>query len=69
MRAPLAGLLLLVLPALLPARALAAPTCPLPQALTFRVEKEIHRDALGFTEGLEVHDGAIWESTRTATQK
>ena len=27
------------------------------------MEKEIHRDALGFTEGLEVHDGAIWEST------
>ena len=59
MRAPLAGLLLL----LLPAPALAAASCPIPQALTFRVEKEIHRDALGFTEGLEVHDGAIWEST------
>jgi glutamine cyclotransferase len=27
------------------------------------VEKEIRRDAPGFTEGLEVHDGAIWEST------
>ena len=63
MRAPLAGLLLLILPVILPAWALAAPTCPIPQALTFRVEKEIHRDALGFTEGLEVHDGAIWEST------
>ena len=46
-----------------PSPALAAPTCPIPQALTFRVEKEIHRDAPGFTEGLEVHDGAIWEST------
>jgi glutamine cyclotransferase len=65
MRAPLAGLLLLLLPAqaLLPAGALAAPSCPIPEALSFRVEKEIHRDALGFTEGLEVHDGAVWEST------
>src|ERR1700722_11443264 len=63
MRAPLAGLLLLVLPVLLPAGALAAPSCPIPEALSFKVEKEIHRDALGFTEGLEVHDGAVWEST------
>jgi glutamine cyclotransferase len=58
MRASLIGLLFFVLPA----QALAAPTCPVPQALTFRVEKEVHRDALGFTEGLEVHDGAVWES-------
>jgi glutamine cyclotransferase len=63
MRTPLAGLLLLVLPALLPTRAVAAPGCPIPEALSFKVEKEIHRDALGFTEGLEVHDGAVWEST------
>ena len=41
--------------------ALAA--CPLPKVLTFRVEKELRRDAVGFTEGLEWHDGAIWEST------
>jgi glutamine cyclotransferase len=27
------------------------------------VEKEIRRDAVGFTEGLEVHDGALYEST------
>ena len=59
MRAHLAGLLLL----LSPVQALAAGNCPIPQALSFRVEKEIHRDALGFTEGLEVHDGAVWEST------
>jgi glutamine cyclotransferase len=59
MRACLTGLLLL-LPS---AQALAAQSCPIPQALSFRVEKEIHRDALGFTEGLEVHDGAIFEST------
>ena len=59
MRAPLAGLLFL----LAPATAWAAPSCPIPQALSFRVEKEVHRDALGFTEGLEIHGGAIWEST------
>jgi glutaminyl-peptide cyclotransferase len=59
MRAPLVGLLLFVLPT----GALAAGNCPIPQALSFRVEKEVHRDALGFTEGLEVHDGAVFEST------
>ena len=59
MRASFTGLLLFILPV----QALAAPSCPIPQAMSFRVEKEIHRDALGFTEGLEVHDGAIWEST------
>jgi glutamine cyclotransferase len=59
MRTFLLGLLF-VLP---PAAALAAQSCPVPEALNFRVEKEIHRDALGFTEGLEVHDGALWEST------
>lgn len=47
----------------LPTMALAAQTCPIPQSLNFRVEREIHRDALGFTEGLEVHDGSLWEST------
>jgi glutamine cyclotransferase len=59
MRSCLTGLLLV----LSSARAVAAPSCPIPEALTFRVEREIHRDALGFTEGLEMHDGAIWEST------
>ena len=59
MRARLTGLLLF----LSSVQALAAPSCPIPQALSFKVEREIHRDALGFTEGLEVHDGAIWEST------
>jgi glutamine cyclotransferase len=38
-------------------------SCPIPQALNFRVEKVVRRDAVGFTEGLEVHDGALWEST------
>src|ERR1700712_266346 len=41
----------------------AAPRCPVPETLFFQVEKEIRRDMVGFTEGLEVHDGAIYEST------
>jgi glutaminyl-peptide cyclotransferase len=56
-------LLLLCLLLLTPAAARAAPKCPMPRLLTFQVEKEIRRDSVGFTEGLEVHDGAIWEST------
>jgi glutaminyl-peptide cyclotransferase len=56
-------LLLLCLLLLIPAAARAAQTCPVPRHLTFQVEKEIRRDSVGFTEGLEVHDGAIWEST------
>ena len=56
-------LLLLCLLLLTPAAARAAQTCPAPRHLTFQVEKEIRRDSVGFTEGLEVHNGAIWEST------
>jgi len=59
MRAFLLGLVLLI-----PAAPLAAAEkCPVPRPLSFHVEKEIRRDAVGFTEGLEMHDGAIWEST------
>ena len=43
--------------------ALAAPVCPAPKMMTFQVEREIHRDVTGFTEGLEVHDGDFFEST------
>jgi glutaminyl-peptide cyclotransferase len=42
--------------------AFAAP-CPVPKDLAFVVEKTLHRDKLGFTEGLEIHDGSLWEST------
>ena len=59
MRIPLLCLLLVMTAAPLA----AAEKCPVPRQLTFQVEKEIRRDAVGFTEGLEVHDGAIWEST------
>lgn len=43
--------------------AVAAEKCPVPKKLSFQVEGEIHRDVVGFTEGLEAHDGAIYEST------
>jgi len=55
-----------LLPALLllmPLPLMAAEKCPVPRALNFQVEGEIRRDTPGFTEGLEVHDGAIYEST------
>ena len=48
---------------LLPSAAWPADKCPLPKVLTFQVEKEIRSDMVGFTEGLEVHDGALYEST------
>jgi glutamine cyclotransferase len=41
----------------------AAEKCPAPKTLTFQAENMIRRDTPGFTEGLEMHDGAIYEST------
>ena len=55
--------LLLCFLLVLPLPLAAAEQCPVPKKLTFAVESEIRRDAPGFTEGLEVHDGAIYEST------
>ena len=43
--------------------ALAAPQCPVPQRLSFQVEREVRRDTPGFTQGLEYHDGALFEGT------
>jgi len=40
-----------------------AQSCPQPKRMTFRVESEIRRDVRGFTQGLEVHDGKLFEST------
>lgn len=40
-----------------------AQTCPVPKVLTFRVEKQIRRDVPGFTEGLEMDNGALLEGT------
>jgi glutamine cyclotransferase len=41
----------------------AAERCPVPKKLSFRVDGEIRRDAVGFTQGLEVRDGLLYEST------
>ena len=41
----------------------AAEKCPTPKTLNFQAENMIRRDVPGFTEGLEVHDGHIYEST------
>lgn len=43
--------------------ALAAPVCPAPKVMTFQIVHEIHRDVMGFTEGLEMHGGDLYEST------
>src|SRR5258708_1583266 len=55
--------LLACLLCLVPVSLAAAEKCPVPKPLVFRAEGEIRRDMPGFTEGLEVHDGAIYEST------
>jgi len=56
-------LLLACLFSLVSLPAMAVEKCPAPKPLNFRVEGEIRRDTVGFTEGLELHDGAIYEST------
>ena len=55
-------LLCFVLLTLCAAPALAQ-KCPAPKKLTFQVEKQIQRDTLGFTQGLEVDNGALLEGT------
>lgn len=59
MRAPLISLLVLLgaVPALADTR------CPKPQELSFAVEHQVRRSATGFTEGLEMDQGALLEST------
>src|SRR5690349_13861855 len=59
MRAPY----LLLLVAMFAGPAGAAEKCPVPKRLVFQAQAEIRRDAVGFTEGLEVRDGLIYEST------
>lgn len=54
---------LLFLALMLCASPVLAAVCPTPKNLAFVVEKTLHRDKPGFTEGLEIHDGALWEST------
>ena len=55
-------LLCLVLLMLCAAPAMAQ-KCPVPKTLSFRVEKQIRRDTLGFTQGLEMDKGTLLEGT------
>src|SRR6185437_4328187 len=43
--------------------AFAAGTCPAPKPMHFEVDHKLYRNVLGFTEGLEFHDHALYEST------
>src|ERR1700753_3663651 len=43
--------------------AFAAPACPAPKPMHFEVDHKLYRNVLGFTEGLEFHDHALYEST------
>lgn len=43
--------------------AVAAPACPAPKPMHFEVDHKLYRNVLGFTEGLEFHDHALYEST------
>jgi len=43
--------------------AAAQPVCPAPKALRFEVSGQVRRSDLAFTEGLEFHDGALYESS------
>jgi len=49
--------------ALLAPTQLSAQGCNAPVTLDFRPESKIVRSATGFTQGLEVHDGKLYEST------
>jgi glutaminyl-peptide cyclotransferase len=48
---------------LLAAGPAAAAQCPAPRSMTFHVEKQIPRDVVGYTEGLEMQGGRLYEST------
>ena len=43
--------------------ALAAPACPAPKTMNFQFDHKLYRNVLGFTEGLEFHNHALYEST------
>lgn len=55
--------LLILLLAVLGAAPAFAASCPRPKNLTFVIDREIRRSYPGFTEGLEMADGALLEST------
>jgi glutamine cyclotransferase len=45
------------------APALAQSACPAPKPMRFTPTRQIRREVLSFTEGFEVHDGVIYESS------
>ena len=59
-RAPVYVLFLLLLSGL---PALAASVCAPPKQMHFTITRQFRRDATGFTEGLELHGGDLFEST------
>ena len=52
-------------PALYAGEAAAQTACPAPKAMRFEFDHKIYRNVLGFTDGLEVHKGDLYESTGT----
>jgi glutaminyl-peptide cyclotransferase len=55
---------LLAVPILGGTSAMAAPAvCAAPKAMTFQIDHRFNRDVKGFTEGLEVHNHDLYEST------
>jgi glutamine cyclotransferase len=43
--------------------AMAQTSCPAPKPMRFEQTGQVHRSNLGFTEGLEMHGGMLYEST------
>jgi glutamine cyclotransferase len=62
-RAALLGAGLALLAQCSPAQPSATKACRDPATLRFNIAGKITRSEIGFTQGLEVHDGALYEST------
>jgi glutaminyl-peptide cyclotransferase len=60
MRIPFFAILLLLVQA---ASAVAEPACPASRQMRFELTGQVRRSDLGFTEGFEMHDGMLYEST------
>lgn len=57
------ALLASILSLTMTACAAAQPVCPAPKPMRFEVSGQVRRSDLAFTEGLEFHDGALYESS------
>src|SRR5262249_42965170 len=53
----------LALPLVVDAQQTTMPTCREPAALRFNIVDKITRSEIGFTQGLEVHENRLYEST------